>query len=442
MPTYDLLLANGTVHTPGGPQRASVGVRDGRIAAIGVDGDAGEVIDCAGLDILPGVIDSQVHFREPGLVHKEDLESGARAAVLGGVTAVFEMPNTNPNTDTPEALQDKLDRARHRMWCDHAFYAGATGQNAEALIAMEAMPGCAGVKLFMGASTGNLLVSDDDAIARVLAAGTRRVAIHAEDEDRMQARLGERIEGDPASHPVWRDDESALAATRRIVALARAARRPIHVLHITTPAELEYLSSHKDLVTCEVTPQHITLAGEEAYARLGTLAQMNPPIRSGAHRDGLMFWLNQGVADVIGSDHAPHTLEEKAKPYPASPSGMPGVQTLLPLLLDHAANGRMTLQRVIELTSAGPQRVFSIASKGRIAVGYDADFSIVDLKARWTVERDWLASRCGWSPFEGETLTGQPIHTIVRGHSVVRDRALTDAPAIGEPVRFTATLPL
>ncbi len=442
MPTYDLLLHNGTVHTPGGPQRASVGVRGGRIAAIGVDGDAGEVIDCAGLDILPGVIDSQVHFREPGLVHKEDLESGSRAAVLGGVTAVFEMPNTNPNTDTPEALQDKLDRAHHRMWCDHAFYAGATGQNAEALIAMEAMPGCAGVKLFMGASTGSLLVSDDDAIARVLAAGHRRVAIHAEDEDRMQARLGERVEGDPASHPVWRDDESALLATRRVVALARAARRPIHVLHITTPAELEFLSAHKDLVTCEVTPQHITLAGEEAYARLGTLAQMNPPIRSGSHRDGLMFWLNQGVADVVGSDHAPHTLEEKAKPYPASPSGMPGVQTLLPLLLDHAANGRMTLQRVIELTSAGPQRVFGIAGKGRIAVGYDADFSIVDLKARWTVERDWLASRCGWSPFEGATLTGQPVHTIVRGHSVVRDRALTDAPAIGEPVRFTATLPL
>ena len=437
MTTFDLLLTGGTVHLPGGPVQTSVGVRGGRIVAIGAAGDAGETIDCTGLDILPGVIDTQVHFREPGLVHKEDLESGARAAVLGGVTAVFEMPNTKPNTDSAAAITDKLTRAHRRMWCDHAFYVGATNHNAADLAELERMPGTAGVKIFMGASTGDLLVAEDASLAAVLASGHRRVAIHSEDEARMNARAGERISGDPSSHPVWRDDESAMLSTRRIVALAREARRRIHVLHITTPAELEFLSAHKDLVTCEVTPQHLTLAGEEAYPRLGTLAQMNPPIRSGAHRDGLWQWLRQGAVDILGSDHAPHTREEKAQTYPASPSGMPGVQTMLPLMLDHVAHGRTTLARVIDLTSAGPQRVFGIVGKGRIAVGYDADFSVVDLKAKWTITDAWLASRCGWSPFTGMEVTGRPVGTIVRGNRVMWDGALANA-AVGEPIRFEA----
>jgi dihydroorotase len=438
MPSYDLILKNGTVWTPGGPVAANVGVIAGRIAGVGVTGDAGETIDCAGLTILPGVIDSQVHFREPGLEAKEDLETGSRAAVMGGVTAVFEMPNTKPNTDSAEALGDKVARAENRMWCDHAFYVGATNENAGRLAELERLPGAAGVKIFMGASTGDLLVSEDAALARVLASGTRRVAIHAEDEARMQARLGERIEGDPASHPVWRDDESALLATRRILKLARDAGRRIHILHVTTPAELELIAQHKDIATCEVTPQHLTLAAEDAYPRLGSYAQMNPPIRSGAHRDGLWHWLNQGVPDVLGSDHAPHTREEKAKVYPASPSGMPGVQTLLPLMLDHVANGRLTLQRLVDLTSAGPQRVFGLVTKGRIAAGYDADFSVVDLKARWTIEESWLASRCGWSPFTGMTLTGKPVGTIVRGQRVMWEGSLANA-AIGRPIRFEST---
>jgi dihydroorotase len=435
--TCDLKLTGGTVHTPGGPVTADIGVTNGRIVAIGGVGDAGRTIDCTGLDILPGVIDTQVHFREPGLVHKEDLETGSIAAVMGGVTAVFEMPNTKPNTDSAAAIQDKLDRAKNRMWCDHAFYVGATNHNARDLAELERLPGTAGVKIFMGASTGDLLVSEDARLAEVLASGHRRVAIHAEDEERMNARLDHRIDGDPASHPVWRDDESAILATRRILALARAAARRVHVLHVTTPAELELLGRNKDIASCEVTPQHLTLAGEEAYPRLGTLAQMNPPIRSRAHRDGLWHWLNQGVPDVIGSDHAPHTLEEKGKPYPASPSGMPGVQTLLPLLLTHFAEGRLTLQRVIELTSAGAQRIFGIVGKGRIAAGYDADFTIVDLKKRWAVTDDWLASRSGWSPFTGMTLTGKAIGTIVRGQVAMWEDTLGDA-ADGQPIRFEA----
>ena len=358
---------------------------------------------------------------------------------MGGITAVFEMPNTNPNTDSMMRVRDKLERAHHRMWCDHAFYVGATADNAASLAELERIPGTAGVKIFMGASTGSLLVAEDDALARVLASGVRRVAIHAEDEARMQERKDLRVEGDVSSHPVWRDDESALLATQRILRLARAARRPIHILHITTPAELELISQNRDIATCEVTPQHLTLAGEDAYPRLGTHAQMNPPIRSGAHRDGLWHWLRQGVPDVIGSDHAPHTLEEKAKTYPASPSGMPGVQTLLPLMLDHVAAGRMTLARLIDMTSAGVQRVFGLQAKGRIAVGYDADFSVVDLKGRFAIEESWLESRCGWSPYTGMELSGRVIGTIIRGHQVMWEDSLANE-AVGEPLRFAGAL--
>ena len=315
---------------------------------------------------------------------------------------------------------------------------GGSAANADRLRGLERLPGCCGVKVFMGSSTGDLLVEDEATLAAILANGVRRMAVHAEDEARMNARKGERVEGDPASHPVWRDDESAMIATKRIIALARAARRRIHILHITTPAELEYIGQNKEIATCEVTPQHLPLAGEDAYPRLGSYAQMNPPIRSTAHRDGLWQWLNQGVPDVLGSDHAPHTIEEKAKTYPASPSGMPGVQTLVPLLLNHVAEGRLTLRRFIELTSSGPQRVFGLVGKGRFALGYDADFTVVDLKKRWTVGKDWLASRCDWSPFEGMDLTGKAVGTIIRGHRVMWEDALANA-AVGEPVRFEAT---
>ncbi|MXO66896.1 dihydroorotase [Altericroceibacterium endophyticum] len=435
----ETVLSGGTVHTPSGPVIADVAMRDGKIIGVGTYPDAARRVDCTGLDILPGVIDSQVHFREPGLEHKEDLESGSRAAVLGGITAVFEMPNTNPNTDSVMRIHDKLERAHHRMWCDHAFYVGATADNAEQLGELERIPGTAGVKIFMGASTGSLLVAEDKELARVLAHGHRRVAIHAEDEDRMNARKGERVEGDPASHPVWRDDESAMLATQRILKLAREARRPIHILHVTTPAELEVISRHRDVASCEVTPQHLTLRAEDAYPRLGSHAQMNPPIRSGAHVDGLWEWLRAGVPDVIGSDHAPHTLEEKAKPYPQSPSGMPGVQTLLPLMLDHVAKGHMSIERLIDMTSAGVQRIFGLVGKGRIAAGYDADFTVVDRKGNFTITEDWLASRAGWSPFTGMELEGRVVGTIVRGQQVMWEAELAEQ-ALGEPLRFAGCL--
>lgn len=439
--TYDLIIRGGTVVNHDGIGRTDVGVRDGRTAFIGDLGqaDAGEVIDATGLHVLPGVIDSQVHFREPGAEHKENLEAGMAGAALGGVTAIFEMPNTKPSTTTPEAIQDKLDRAKGRAAVDHAFYVGAAAENTPELAELELLPGVAGVKIFMGASTGNLLVPDDPSVLAVLKSGRRRVAVHCEDEPRMNEREGLRVTGDPSSHPVWRDAESAIRATTRLLALARQAGRRIHVLHVTTAEEMVLLAAHKDIATVEATPQHLTLAGEEAYPALGTLAQMNPPIRDAAHRAGLWRGLAQGVVDVIGSDHAPHTREEKAKPYPASPSGMPGVQTLVPIMLDHVNAGRLSLTRFMDLTSAGPSRVFGIAGKGRLAKGYDADFTLVDLKRTETITHAQMANVSGWTPFDGKSVTGWPVMTLVRGHTVMRDGALT-GPKIGQPVRFQECL--
>ena len=440
--TYDLIVRGGEVANHAGRGLADVGVIDGKIAFIGdlSQASAGETFDATGLTVLPGVIDTQVHFREPGLEWKEDLETGSRAAALGGVVAVFEMPNTNPNTTDPDTMADKLVRARDRMWTDHAFYVGGTHENADYLGELERLPGCCGVKVFMGASTGDLLIADDDGVRKVLSNVRRRATFHSEDEYRLVERRALARTGDWTSHPEVRDAESAIRSTRRLVGLAKETGARIHVLHVTTRDEMEYLRFHKDVATVEITPQHLTLVGPQAYERLGSYAQMNPPIRSQEHVDALWLWgMQQGVADVLGSDHAPHTKEEKAKPYPASPSGMPGVQTLVPLMLTHVANGRLSLERFIDLTSAGAQRVFGTANKGRMAVSYDADLTIVDLKAKKTITHDQQATRCGWTPFDGVEATGWPMATIVRGRVVMKDGELIGS-AHGRPVRFMETL--
>jgi len=440
--TYDLIVRGGEVANHAGRGLADVGVIDGRIAFIGdlSQASAGEVFDATGLTVLPGVIDTQVHFREPGLEWKEDLETGSRAAALGGVVAVFEMPNTNPNTTDPDTMADKLARARDRMWTDHAFYIGGTHENADYLGELERLPGCCGVKVFMGASTGDLLIADDEGVRKVLSNVRRRATFHSEDEYRLVERRGLARTGDWTSHPEVRDAESAIRSTRRLVGLAKETGARIHVLHVTTKEEMDYLRFHKDVATVEITPQHLTLAAPETYERLGAYAQMNPPIRSQDHVDALWLWgMQQGVADVLGSDHAPHTREEKSKPYPASPSGMPGVQTLVPVMLTHVANGRLSLERFIDLTSGGAQRVFGTANKGRMAVSYDADLTIVDLKAKKTITHDQQASRCGWTPFDGFETTGWPMATIVRGRVVMQDGELIGT-AHGRPVRFQETL--
>ena len=375
-----------------------------------------------------------MHFREPGLVHKEDLETGSRAAVLGGVTAVFEMPNTDPATTSADALADKLARAKGRMHCDFAFWVGATHDNVADIPELERLPAAAGIKVFMGSSTGRLLVADDEGVLAILKQTRRRAAFHSEDEARLNERKALRVAGDPSSHPIWRDEIAALRSTERLIRLARQARAQVHVLHISTREEMEFLANAKDVASCEATPHHLTLSAED-YPRLETKMQMNPPVRGPEHRDAIWRGLEQGVVDVLGSDHAPHTLEEKAKPYPESPSGMTGVQTLVPIMLDHVNAGRLSLQRFVDLTSAGPQRLFGIVGKGRIAVGYDADFTIVDLKRRETIRNSWIASRSRWTPYDGRTVTGWPVGTFVRGRRVMWEGELT-APSSGEAVRF------
>ncbi len=441
--TYDLIVRGGQAWTTAGLVPVDIGVRGGKFAALGdlPASAAGAVVDATGLTVLPGVIDSQVHFREPGLEHKEDLESGTRGAVLGGVTAVFEMPNTKPSTLNADDLAAKLNLARGRAWCDHAFYMGGSAENVEHLPALERLPGCCGVKVFMGASTGTLLVPDDATLDRILAHGSRRMAVHCEDEERMNARkaLAQAPGATPHLHPVVRDVESALLATQRLIHLARKHARRVHVLHVTTEEEMLFLRDHKDIATVEATPQHLTLAAPDCYDRLGTFAQMNPPIREARHREGLWRAVRDGTVDVIGSDHAPHTREEKSKPYPGSPSGMPGVQTLLPLLLDHLNAGRLSLARLVDLTSAGAARIFGLAAKGRIALGYDADLTLVDLAARREITESWMATKSGWTPFAGMTVTGWPVATIIRGNVVMRDDTLLGTP-IGTPIRFVDTL--
>jgi dihydroorotase len=439
--TFDLVLRGGTVVNQDGTGRRDVGVTGGRIAAIGdlAQASAGQIIECRGLHVLPGVVDTQVHFREPGLEHKEDLESGSRAAVLGGVTAVFEMPNTNPLTTSAEALADKVARATDRMHCDFAFWVGGTRENARDAAELERLPGAAGIKVFMGSSTGDLLVEDDEGVRSILKNTRRRAAFHSEDEFRLRERLGERIEDDPSSHPVWRDEIAALRCTERLLRIAREARARIHVLHISTAEEIAFLEGHKDVASCEATPHHLTLSADD-YARLGTLIQMNPPVRDKRHRDGIWRGISQGVIDVLGSDHAPHTLEEKAKAYPASPSGMTGVQTLVPIMLDHVNAGRLTLERFVDLTSHGPQRLFCMARKGRVAAGYDADFTIIDLKRRETITNAQAGSKAGWTPYDGRQVTGWPVGTIVRGRRVMWEGEIVEARQ-GRAVEFSEALP-
>ena len=438
MSTYDLIVRGGIVVSHAGAGLGDIGVRGGKIAAIGdlSQASAGEVFDAAGLHVLPGVIDTQVHFREPGNEHKEDLETCTRAAALGGVAAVFEMPNTSPPTTSAEALADKLARAKGRAHVDHAFYVGATVENAEHLGELERLPGCCGVKTFMGSSTGTLLVGDDDGLDKVLRNIRRRGAFHAEDEARLNERKKFAREGDWTSHPEVRDDQTALLAVQRLVACARKHGKRVHVLHVSSAVEMEFLATAKDVATVETLPQFLSFEGPGIYTRLNGFAQMNPPIRYAADRAALWsLGIAQGVVDVLGTDHAPHTREEKAQPYPKSPSGMPGVQTLVPVMLTHVNQGRLSLARFVDLTSAGPQRVFGIEGKGRIALGYDADFTLVDMAARRTIRAEDQATRCGWTPFDGFEAQGWPMATMIRGAVVMRDGALV-APSLGAPMRF------
>ena len=433
---YDTLIRGGRIVSSQGVHEGDIGISGDKVVAVGslAADTAEQVIDAKGLLVLPGVIDTQVHFREPGMEHKEDLESGTRAAILGGVTTIFEMPNTSPPTTSVEALKDKLTRAAGRAWCDYGFFVGATPENLGQLAALEMLPGSPGIKIFMGSSTGSLLLEGREFLHAALKNGTRRVSVHSEDEQRLRERKAAAPDPCPVTeHPNIRDAESARLSTERLLQVSEETGRPVHVLHVSSADEIPLIRAAKKQqmgrVTAEVTPQHLFFSTPDAYERLGTLAQMNPPIRSEQHRQALWTALAEGIFDIFGSDHAPHTLDEKAKPYPQSPSGMPGVQTMLPVLLTFFNQGKLTLEQIACLASENPARLFGLRDKGMIAPRYLADLVLVDPARKVRFERSMVASKCGWSPYEGETFTGWPVHVILQGKSVVQEGELTGTPS-------------
>ena len=435
---FDLLITNGTCILPWGPAAADIGVRNGRIAAIGelAGATAEQSIDAAGLHVLPGLIDPHVHLRDPGNPAVESITTGTRAAVLGGITTVFDMPNTTPPLTDAAALAAKQAHAAATAYCDIGLYVGATKQNIAELAALELGDGVCAIKLFAGSSTGTLLVEDDENIERVMLSGRRRIAYHAEDEYRLQARRSLFEADDPyASHMLWRDPETALLGTQRILALAHKTGRPAHILHVSTAEELEYVKDHKDIVTIEMLANHLTQVAPECYERLGGYAVMNPPLRDKRHVEAGWRAINDGTVDTLGSDHAPHPRAAKERPWPSCSSGLTGVQTLLPVMLDHVHAGRLTLTRLVDLLAAGPARVYGLVNKGRLVTGYDADVTLVDLKRRTRIENARIASPCGWTPFDGMMVTGWPAATIVRGRVVMREDEVLGEPG-GRLARF------
>jgi len=435
---FDLLIRNGTCVLPWGAEATDVGVRNGHIVAIGVAGDAtaDTVFDARGLHVLPGLIDPHVHFRDPGDKAVESIPTGSLGAVLGGLTAVFDMPNTAPSMVDAEGMAWKRGYVEEVAWCDMGIYVGGTKTNIPNLGDLELTCGCCGIKIFAGSSTGDLMVEDDEHLEKVMRSGRRRIAFHSEDEYRLQTRKPNYKVGDPyASHADWRDEECAYLGTRRLMALARKTGRPAHILHVSTAQEFEYLKDFRDIATAEVLVNHLTQVAPECYEKLGGFAVMNPPIRGKEHQDAAWKAVREGMVDTIGSDHAPHAREAKLKPWPTCASGLTGVQTLVPIMLDHVNAGRLSLTRMVDLMSAGPARVYGAVNKGRMAAGYDADFTIVDLKKQRRIEENWIVSPCGWTPFAGMEITGWPLATIIRGQIVMRDDEVQGQPS-GKLVKF------
>ena len=441
---FDIIIKEGRVllSHPENPyqlveESIDIGISKGRIIKLGsLRKESAEHIFLAkGLHILPGLIDTQVHFREPGMEHKENIESGSRSALLGGITAFFDMPNTFPSTTTNEALNDKLKRAKNNSWCDFAFFIGASPENIHELPKLTNEEHCCGVKIFMGSSTGSLLLHEEKKLDHILKMTSKKIAIHSEDEERLRERKKMVETGKIHLHPVWRDPESALISTKRIVKLAQKYQRQVHILHVTTEEEMRFLAQHKESATVEVTPQHLTLTAPECYDRLGTLAQMNPPIRENRHCEALWQGIQSGVVTMLGSDHAPHTLQEKQKPYPHSPAGMPGTQTMLTIMLDHVNKQKLSLKKLTELLAVNPHRYYNIENQGLIKKDFKANITVVDLKKKRKISQKWLASKCGWSPFENKETTGWPIAVMLNGQWAMREDQLIGS-AKGKPISF------
>ena len=443
---FDIIIKEGTalLSHPKDPYNliedsVDIGISGGCIVKIGSlsNSQAKHIFKAKGLHILPGIIDTQVHFREPGMENKEDIESGSRAALLGGVTAFFDMPNTYPPTVTMAALKDKLSRAENRSWCDFSFFVGASPENLNELSELAKHKNCCGVKIFMGSSTGSLLLHETEKLDYALSVVSKKTAIHSEDENRLKKRK-EIVLSDPGKvhlHPAWRDSECAFISTKRIVELAQKHQKQIHILHVTTEEEIQFLARHRDSATVEVTPQHLTLVAPDCYDRLGTLAQMNPPIREERHRKALWQGIHSGVVTMLGSDHAPHSLEEKQKTYPHSPAGMPGTQTMLTIMLDHVNKKKLSLKKLTELLAVNPHRYYNMEKQGLLREGFKANITFVDLKKRRKITQKWLASKCGWSPFENKEMTGWPVAVLLNGEWAMKEDELIGS-AKGKPVVF------
>ena len=433
---YSLIIKNGSCYINGKLEKTDIALAGNKIKKIGkIELNSSKVFDATEKLVLPGIIDTQVHFREPGSTDREDLESGSRAAVLGGITSVFEMPNTNPPTSNLVEFEKKLNLAKDRMHCNYAFYFGATPENVDQLSKLKNLKGCCGVKLFAGSSTGKLLVSREEDIEKVISNSDRVVSIHSEDEEILNLRKKFIKGGSVHSHPEWRNSECAMSSTRRVVKIAERYNKQIHVLHVTTKEEVDFLAMHKKNVTFEITPQHLTLYAPDCYDKLGSFAQMNPPIRNKEHYDRLWTAVKNLTVDILGSDHAPHSKEDKNKEYPASPSGMPGVQTILPIMLNHINNKKLDLEKLIKLMCENPCKIFGIHNKGYIKEGFDADLTIIDMNKKQTIKNEMMASKCGWTPFHDMTIKGFPIATIVNGKIIMfNGKVLTEG--FGKPLDF------
>ena len=437
---YDFLVRGGTCVLPWGLAQADIGVTGGHIATLAARqaDTADTVFNAAGLYVLPGLIDPHVHLRDPGDAAVESIPTGTRAAVLGGFATVFDMPNTAPPVTDAAMLAWKQDYVPAHSHCDFGIYIGATRANTADLAQLERGRGVCAIKLFAGSSTGDLMIEDDAGIEAVMRSGTRRIAYHSEDEYRLQARRPLFSHGDPyEKHMVWRDPECAFLGTRRIIALARKTGRPAHIVHVSTAEEFAYLRGCRDVATAEVLVNHLTQTGPECYERLGAYAVMNPPIRDAHHVAAAWDAVRDGLIDTVGSDHAPHSHAAKARPWPDTAAGLTGVQTAVPIMLDHVNAGRLPLTRMVDLMAAGPARVYGAVAKGRIAAGFDADFSIVDLAASRTIENARMATPAGWTPFDGMRVKGWPVATIVRGRTVMQDGEVLGPPS-GALVRFSS----
>ena len=432
----DLIVRNGTCFIDGNLSKYDIGVQNGKITHIGdlTKEQSSNTINADGKIVFPGLMDTQVHFREPGSVDAEDLHSGSRAAIVGGITSVFEMPNTNPPTTNFEEFKKKINLGK-RMYCNHAFYFGATAENYEILEKLKNLEGCCGIKLFAGSSTGNLLVDKEEDIEKVFKYASKVVAVHSEDEEILKLRKKLIQKGDVKTHPVWRNEEVAISSTRKIVKIAKRLNKKAHILHVTTKDEVDFLSQNKGNITFEITPQHLTMYAPDCYDKLGSYAQMNPPIRDKSHYDRLWYAIRNDYNDTIGSDHAPHLKINKEKQYPDSPSGMPGVQTILPVMLNHMNEGKIKLNQIVKFLCENPVKIFGIKNKGYIKKDFDADFTIVDLNKVIEIKNENIESKCGWSPFDGCKFKGTPIYTIIAGEIKMQDGKIIGEPT-GKPLSF------